>query len=178
MIVAVTQTEVLHWLGWGGLGLLALVLLFSFGALLALVGLGAQWARRQFVAADRALVPVGQSPVGKLLYDAVVRLRPQVDEVSDPYVQTVHGVVQGLVVGLVQTVAPQYIERAQKAISPESVQRFLAYILTGAEELLDGQPADMDDVPTASYGVPEPDASVMPAPEQEHMPGGKRDAAH
>lgn len=167
-ILAVTQTDVLHALGWGGLGLLALAMIFALVIMLALMGVALGWARRQFAIADAALAPLGRTPVGTLLHDAVAGLQPKVDQVSDPYVQTVHGIVQGLVTGVANAVGPQYAERARKVITPEQVQRFLLYMVTGADELLDGEAGEAPDVSS-----PE-----VTAPPVETMPEGPNAATH
>jgi len=176
MNLALTQPEVIHYLQWGGLALAALVLLFLLGAVIALIGLGTQWARKQFLLADAALSPLGQTPIGGLVHSAVAELKSGVDDITDPYVQAVHGVLQTVVSGVVQAVLPQYIERAKELVTPEQVQRFLLYMVTGIEELTDGEVATEDDIPTMSYGVPEPDTPVSMVPDQEHIPAGPNEA--
>ncbi len=168
MLFAFSQADFLDVLAWGGLGLLALVLIFALGLVLALMGLAAGWAKRQFAVADAALVPFGKTPVGGVLHDAVAGLLPQVDEVTDPYVAAVHSALNNVVLGVVQAVLPQYTERAQKAISVEQVQRFLLYMVTGAEELLDGEAGAVPDVVSdGSTNNPKGYRAVFP-PEQEY----------
>lgn len=166
MIVALTQTEVVNYLEWGGLALAALILLFLFLAILALVGVGAAWARKQFLLADAVLAPLGQTPIGELVHGAVTELKTGVDQITDPYVTAVHGVLQSVVSGVVEAVLPHYIERAKEVVTPEQVQRFLLYMVTGLETLTDGEVATEDDIPLAPFDVPEQEHIPADAPEE------------
>lgn len=100
------------------------------------------------VAVDRQLAPLG--PQLTPLHDALVQAESAFDDPDDYLV---------------------------KLIQRPAVTAAILSIIQAAKALTDGVPADADDVPKASYGVPEPDSGATQIPEQEHIPpGGAREA--
>lgn len=87
-VLALSQSEALEYLGWGGIGILALVIL----AVLVLVGGAAgismlvivRFIREMLLLpADRALAPLGRTVAGKSIYSLLMQLVPLVDQSTD-----------------------------------------------------------------------------------------------